>query len=118
MISNRKLDAALAIWAKANPGQEAGDEKAVQRILRHADQLAFQGSAANQDVHHPWWWFGGLSALAAAILVLTLTATGLHNAGFSAGSKDNSVAMIDAGLNDGPVFVSLFTPMSDEEYQL
>ncbi len=119
MTTDRNLDAALAAWARTDPLSGAGDEAALQRILQHADTLSLSGPAtAAFPRHRSRHWLGGLSALAASLLVLAVAGPLLYKAVAPVLNDDIPTVLADSDLDDGQVFALLYTPTNDEEYQL
>lgn len=113
------LDGALGAWAKADPLTGAGDEAALLRILQHADQIAMDQPSRSR----PWWWMGGAVAMAASAALALLLAPGSIGTGAetgrSAGAGDGPVMLAQADDDDESIaFALLYTPTSEEEYQL
>ena len=114
-----RLDGALGAWAKADPLTGAGDEAALLRILRHADAIAMDEPSRSR----PWWWMGGAVAMAAsAALALVLApgplGTGSGDTGQAVGAGDGPVMLAQADGDESIAFALLYTPTSEEEYQL
>ena len=119
MTSDKDLDFALGRWAKADPLGGAGDEAALLRILQHADAIAMDEPSRSR----PWWWVGGAVAVAASAAMALLLAPGpigTGNGGKSsaAGVGDGSVILAQASGDESLAFALLYTPTSEEEYQL
>lgn len=118
-MDDRKLDAALGAWGKADLAGGAGETAALARILGHADAIA---TATGPDVARPnarRWWAGGMVAVAAsAAIALLLAPNGTPGSGTADGAGDGSVMLADASGDEAAAFALLYTPTSEEEYQL
>ncbi|MCG2840223.1 hypothetical protein L6Q21_04410 [Sandaracinobacter sp. RS1-74] len=122
MTNDRKLDEALAAWAKTDPLTRAGDEAAVLRILQHAETIATTGPSADRP-RRSWWWVGGAAAVAASAAVALLLApgslwTGTQGTAPGADVGGGSVMLAEADVGESAAFALLYTPTSEEEYQL
>lgn len=116
MTTDRDLERALAAWAKETP-RAAGDDAALLRILQHADAIA----TSEPRVSHRKWWVGGGFAVAASIAIALLLSPGLPGPGSTApavGVGDGSVMLAQANADESAAFALLYTPTSEEEYQL
>lgn len=119
MTTDKGLDFALGAWAKAEPLTAAGDDAALLRILQHADAIATEEPGRN----HRWWWMGGAVAVAASAALAFLLApaslgTGAGGSGQAVGAGDGSVILAQADSDENVAFALLYTPTSEEEYQL
>lgn len=116
---DRQLDAALTAWAR-NDAVAAGDEGALLRILQHADAIATSEPRTHHPRWHQRWWIGGGVAVAASVALALLLSPGLPGTGSapSTGAGDGSVMLAQASDDDSVAFALLYTPTSEEEYQL
>ena len=115
MTTDRELDAALGAWAKHDPA--AGDNAALLRILQHADAIATPEPRTN---HRNWWW-GGAAAVAASVAMALLFSPALPGGRPGApatGAGDGPVILAQVDADDSAAFALLYTPTSEEEYQL
>ena len=117
-ISDRELDAALALWATndaASLQEAAGDQAAVLRILQHADAIA-----TSEPRHQRRWWIGGAVAVAASVAIAWLVSPGLPGTSLApaGGAGDGSVILAQVDADESAAFALLYTPTSEEEYQL
>lgn len=115
MTTERELDAALAAWGKNDP--TAGDDAALLRILQHADAIA----TAEPRTSHRFWWIGGAAAVAASVAMALVLSPALPGRGArapAAGAGDGPVILAQVDADDSAAFALLYTPTSEEEYQL
>ncbi|PZU47982.1 MAG: hypothetical protein DI568_08455 [Sphingomonas sp.] len=113
------LNDALAAWGKADlpklSGDAAGDNAALARILQHADAIA----AADVPSRRPWWALGGAVAASVALaLLLSPSIPGRQSQGDDTDKGAAPVMLADASGTDSAAFALLYTPTSEEEYQL
>lgn len=118
------LNDALAAWGKADlpklSGDAAGDNAALARILQHADAIA----AADVPSRRPpfrreWWVLGGAVAASVALaLLLSPSIPGRQSQGDDTDKGAAPVMLADASGTDSAAFALLYTPTSEEEYQL
>ena len=115
MTSEKDLDAALAQWATRDPLTGAGDEAALLRILQHADAVA-----TDEPRRRPLWWIGGVVAVAASVAMALLLTPG--SIGTGVGGKPpadgGTVMLAQADASESVAFALLYTPTTEEEYQL
>jgi hypothetical protein len=128
MSDRPTLDAVLATWATTEPAG-AGDEAALARILQHAETIATQ-PAASARRGAGWfqpksgWMLGG--ALAASFAIALLLAPRPQSVPgeaevvlASAGDVEGgSVKLAEAENGTSATFALLYTPTTEEEYQL
>lgn len=119
MTTDRELDSMLGLWAKGDPLTAAGDEAALLRILQHADAIATDEPARRR----PLWWIGGTVAVAASAAMALLLAPGFLGIGAGGtrpadGVGDGPVMLAQADDDESVAFALLYTPTSEEEYQL
>lgn len=103
------LDRALAAWATTAPAG-AGDEAALARILGHADRIATPA-----PTRRPIWMVGGAIAASVAVALLLAPRPGMDAPQAPTGSP---VILADASPDSSAAFALLYTPTSEEEYQL
>lgn len=111
--SDTALDGALDAWAKTDPLSGAGDDAALLRILVHADAIATPDHARR---HTPWRMAGAVAVAASAALLVVLS-PGVPRTGDSP-EPQASVTLAQAHTDESAAFALLYTPSSEEEYQL
>ncbi|TPE59811.1 hypothetical protein FJQ54_12845 [Sandaracinobacter neustonicus] len=115
MTTKPTLNDALEAWGKADPLTTAGDQAALARILQHADAVA----ATHTPSHRPWWMLGGAVAASVALaLLLSPQIRGGQQPGGNTEPGGAPVILADASGGDSAAFALLYTPTSEEEYQL
>lgn len=116
MTTKPTLDEALKAWGTADPLTAAGDSAVLDRILNHADAVA----SAPPAPRHRWWMLGGAVAASVAIALLLAPSFGGRQpqSGTDAEPGAAPVILADASGDDSAAFALLYTPTSDEEYQL
>lgn len=125
MTANDGLDHALDAWGKADFSALAGDSAAAARILAHASQLSATPSepaappSAAASRRRPWWWAGG-GAVAATLVAALVLGILPHHAPPPASPPPPAATLADADADDSELmsFAMLYTPTSEEEYQL
>ncbi len=115
MTTDKELDVALAQWATHHPLKGAGDEAALLRILQHADAIP-----AREPRRRPLWWIGGAAAVAASVAMALLLTPGSIGTGVDGNNSADggSVMLAQADVDESVAFALLYTPTSEEEYQL
>lgn len=121
---DRALDRALDLWGKADFTALAGDSAAAARILDHASQLStphpnvHPDPAARAVSHRPWWWAGGGAVAASLVAALVLGALPHSQPSRPDSQTLRTTALADDDDGDLMSFAMLYTPTSEEEYQL
>ena len=115
MTTKPTLDEALAAWGAADPLTAAGDSGAIERILNHADAVA----ASHRNAGLRWWMLGGAVAATAVItLLLAPSFDGLLPQDRAEEAGAAPVILADASGSESAAFALLYTPTTEEEYQL
>jgi hypothetical protein len=113
MTTEPSLDQALAAWAKTEPAG-AGDEAALARILRYADSVATPA----RPNRRPLWMAGSAVAATVAIALLLAPNSPSGPAASSTASDQSPVILAEATTDTTAAFELLYTPTTEEEYQL
>ncbi|WP_374389622.1 hypothetical protein [Sandaracinobacter sp.] len=114
MTRKPTLDDALAAWGTTDP-LTAGDSGALDRILKHADAVAAPSPASRLR----WWALGGAVAASAAIALVVAPSIGVSQRQDAAGEAGaQPVILADASGSESAAFALLYTPTTEEEYQL
>lgn len=116
-MTDRQMDNALRAWAQADFEQLAGDSAAADRIIQHANRISAAAATPPQTVRkRPWWWASGAVATLAVALLVGTQAPHMRQLQPAAQSQTDALAAGDD--SDLMSFAMLYTPTSEEEYQL
>ncbi|MFA5582473.1 MAG: hypothetical protein WDA25_11025 [Paracoccaceae bacterium] len=127
MTTNHQMEAMLSAWGRADLADlsanrdRAGDSARIARIIQHAHRVSTsRQQPAHPDTsrsHRSWWWVGGSSIGVAASVAVALLLAG-NPMTRPATPTAAPTLLADDDSDDMMLFALLYTPTSEEEYQL